>query len=133
MMLPSRIFFHDFFDNFEPWGKMDQILKCDIYEEEGSYIIEMDIPGFKKEDIHMELENGYLKISAEKKVEMTEDENKKYLRHERQSTTRCERKFYVGEVSEDEVKAQIKDNVLKISVPKEEPKKESKKVIMIED
>lgn len=133
MMLPSRIFFHDFFDNFEPWGKMDQILKCDIYEEEGSYIIEMDVPGFKKEDIHMELEDGYLKISAEKKVEITEDENKKYLRHERQSTTRCERKFYVGEVSEDEVKAQIKDNILKISVPKEEPKKESKKVIMIED
>ena len=112
---------------------MDQILKCDIYEEEGTYIIEMDIPGFKKEDIHMELEDGYLKISAEKKVEMTEDDDKKYLRHERQSTTRCERKFYVGEVSEEEVKAQIKENVLKISIPKEETKKESKKVIMIED
>ncbi len=132
-MLPSRIFFSDFFNDFEPWGKMDQILKCDIYEEEGTYIIEMDIPGFKKEDIHMELEDGYLKISAEKKVEMTEDDDKKYLRHERQSTTRCERKFYVGEVSEEEVKAQIKENVLKISIPKEETKKESKKVIMIED
>lgn len=132
-MLPSRIFFQDLFDNFEPWGKMDQILKCDIYEEDGIYIIEMDIPGFKKEDIHMELEEGYLKISAEKKVEMEEDDDKKYLRHERQSTTRCERKFYVGEVSEDKIKAQIKENILKISIPKEEPKKESKKVIIIED
>lgn len=132
-MLPSRIFFDSFFDDLEPWGKMDKMLKCDIYEEEGQYILEMDAPGFKKEDIHMELENGYLKISAEKTMDTKEKDEKKYLRQERQSTTRCERQFYVGEVSEDDIKAQFKNNILKISIPKEVEKQESKKVIMIED
>lgn len=132
-MLPSRIFFDSFFDNLEPWRKMDKMLKCDIYEENDKYILEMDVPGFEKEDIHMELENGYLKISAEKTLDTEEKDSKKYLHQERQSTTRCERQFYVGEVSEDEIKAQFKNNILKISVPKEVEKKESKKVIMIED
>ena len=93
----------------------------------------MDVPGFKKEDIHMELENGYLKISAERIIDTKDKDEKKYLRQERQSTTRCERQFYVGEVSEDEIKAQFKNDILKISIPKEMQKQESKKVIMIED
>ncbi len=132
-MLPSRIFFDNFFDDFEPPKKFDKMMKCDIYEKEGKYIIEMDVPGFKKEDINMELDEGYLKISIEKKSESNEKDDKKYLRRERHSYTKCERSFYVGNIPEDQIKAKFTDGILKISVPKEEVKKENKKVIMIED
>ncbi len=132
-MLPSRIFFDNFFDDFEPPKKLDKMMKCDIYEKEGKYILEMDVPGFKKEDINMELENGYLKVSAEKTLDSDEKENKKYVRRERHSFTKCERSFYVGDVSEDDIKAKFKNGILEISVPKEEKKKEDKKIIMIED
>ena len=132
-MLPSRIFFDNFFDDFEPPKKLDKMMKCDIYEKEGKYILEMDVPGFKKEDINMELENGYLKVSAEKTLDSDEKENKKYVRRERHSFTKCERSFYVGDVSEEDIKAKFKNGILEISVPKEEKKKEDKKVIMIED
>ncbi len=132
-MLPSRIFFDNFFDDFEPPKKLDKMMKCDIYEKEGKYILEMDVPGFKKEDINMELENGYLKVSAEKTLDSDEKENKKYVRRERHSFTKCERSFYVGDVSEEDIKAKFKNGILEISVPKEEKKKEDKKIIMIED
>ena len=132
-MLPSRIFFDNFFDDFEPPKKLDKMMKCDIYEKEGKYILEMHVPGFKKEDINMELENGYLKVSAEKTLDSDEKENKKYVRRERHSFTKCERSFYVGDVSEEDIKAKFKNGILEISVPKEEKKKEDKKIIMIED
>ena len=132
-MLPSRVFFDNFFDDFEPPKKLDKMMKCDIYEKEGKYILEMDVPGFKKEDINMELENGYLKVSAEKTLDSDEKENKKYVRRERHSFTKCERSFYVGDVSEEDIKAKFKNGILEISVPKEEKKKEDKKIIMIED
>ena len=132
-MLPSRIFFDNFFDDFEPPKKLDKMMKCDIYEKEGKYILEMDVPGFKKEDINMELENGYLKVSAEKTLDSDEKENKKYVRRERHSFTKCERSFYAGDVSEEDIKAKFKNGILEISVPKEEKKKEDKKIIMIED
>ena len=131
-MLPSRIFFDNFFDDFEPPKKLDKLMKCDIYEEGNNYIIEMDVPGFKKEDINMELEDGYLKISVEKKDDQ-EDNNKKYVRRERHSYTKCQREFYIGNVGEEEIKAKFNDGILKISVPKEEDKKETKKIINIED
>ena len=82
-MLPSRIFFDNFFDDFEPPKKLDKMMKCDIYEEDNNYVIEMDVPGFKKEDINMELDDGYLKISAEKKSDSEEKDGKKYVRRER--------------------------------------------------
>lgn len=132
-MLPSRVFFDNFFDDFDSSKKLDKMMKCDIYEEEGNYIIEMDIPGFKKEDIKMELEDGYLTISAEKNSDLEEKNNKKYVRRERHSYAKCERQFYVGNISEDDIKAKFNDGILKISVPKEKETKDTKKVIMIED
>lgn len=132
-MLPSRVFFDNFFDDFEPPKKFDKMMKCDIYEKDGKYVIEMDVPGFNKQDINMELEDGYLRVSAEKKSESNEKDDKKYVRRERHSYAKCERSFYVGNISEDEVKARFTDGILEISVPKEEKKKETKKTIMIED
>ena len=128
-MLPSRVFFDNFFDDFESPKKLDKMMKCDIYEEDNNYVIEMDVPGFKKEDINMELDDGYLKISAEKKSDSEEKDGKKYVRRERHCYSKCERQFYVGNIKDEDIKAKFKDGILKISVPKEE----TKKVIMIED
>lgn len=132
-MLPSRVFFDNFFDEIESPKKLDKMMKCDIYEEDNNYVIEMDVPGFKKEDINMELDDGYLKISAEKKSDSKEKDGKKYVRRERHCYSKCERQFYVGNIKDEDIKAKFKDGILKISVPKEEEKKETKKVIMIED
>ena len=66
-------------------------------------------------------------------MDSDEKENKKYVRRERHSFTKCERSFYVGDVSEEDIKAKFKNGILEISVPKEEKKKEDKKIIMIED
>lgn len=132
-MLPSRIFFDNFFDELDSPKKFDKLMKCDIYEKEGNYIIEMDIPGYEKEDITMELENGYLKIQASKKDDSVEDNEKKYVRRERHYVSKCERSFYVGDISEEQVKAKFKNGILEVTVPKEEEKKEVKKTIMIED
>ena len=82
-MLPSRLFFDDFLDDFEPPKKMEKMMKCDIYEEGNNYIIEMDTPGRRKEDINIEFEDGNLTISAEKKFDKETNKKEiveKYLR-----------------------------------------------------
>ena len=128
-MLPSRLFFDNFLDDLEP-KKMDKMMKCDIYEEDGKYIIEMDVPGMKKEDISIEFEDGNLTITASN--ETVEKENKKYLRKERVSSSKCTRSFYLGDISEDEIKAEFIDGILKISVPKENKEINQKKIISID-
>ena len=128
-MLPSRIFFDNFLDEMEP-KKMDKMMKCDIYEENGMYHILMDAPGFKKEDIKIEFDKGDLKISLIHKEH--EKDNRKYVRKERTSFTRCERSFYLGEIDEDKIKAEFKDGILKISVPKDDKPETSKKIINID-
>lgn len=131
-MLPSRIFFDSFFDDLEPSKKADKLMKCDIYEENGNYTIEMDVPGFKKEDIKLELANGYLTISVEKKNETVEEETKKYLRRERKVIEKCERKFYVGDIEDSEIKAEFKDGILFVIVPKEKEPLNTTKIINID-
>lgn len=130
-MLPSRIFFDNFLDDFEP-KKLDKMMKCDVYLEDDTYQIIVDIPGYKKEDITIEFDKGYLKIIAESKEEDKEESNKKYLCKERVSMSRCERSFYFGELNEEEIKAEFKDGILKISVPKESREEATKKVINID-
>lgn len=128
-MLPSRIFFDNFLDEIEP-KEFDKMMKCDIYEENDMYHIVVDIPGYKKEDISIEYDKGYLKIVATHKEE--EKSNKKYMRRERVSTSRCERSFYLGEeLNEDEIKAEFKDGILKVSVPKDDKEEPTKKIINI--
>ena len=128
-MLPSRIFFDNFLDDMEP-KKLDKMMKCDIYEENNMYHIVMDAPGFKKEDINIEFDKGNLKISLMHKE--SEKDKKKYVRRERTSITKCERTFYLGEIDENEIKAEFKDGILKISVPVEENNTSSKKIINID-
>ncbi len=97
-------------------------MKTDIREEDGLYLMTMDLPGFSKEDIKAELKDGYLTIRAEKNEEKEENDENGYVVRERHSGS-CSRSFYVGEhVTEENVKAAFKDGVLSLSFPKEEEK-----------
>ena len=127
-IIPRRFYLDDFFDDFVP-SKND--MKCDIYEKEGKHHIEIDVPGFKKEDIKIELHDGYLTVSAEKNEEK-EDKHAKYLKRERFSGM-CSRSYYVGEnVNEEDIKANFRNGILTIEFPKEPEKKiEKKKYIPI--
>ena len=121
-MLPSRKYYLDsIFDNFINESDKFSIMKCDVYEEKGEYHIEADIPGFKKEEISVECEYGYVIISAIKNGEEKEDSNKNYIKRER-FYGQVTRKFYVGDVDNDKVKvkAKFKDGILEIVVPKQE-------------
>ena len=124
-MLPSKFYldsiFDDFMDTKEP-------MKCDIYEKDGIVHIEADMPGMKKEDIKVELNDGYLTIGATKE-ENNEEKDKNFIKKER-FYGKLERKFYIGDVNEDEVNAEFTDGVLKIQVPKED-KERNKKTIDI--
>ena len=126
MMLPRKMFLDDMFDSFleSDTPKM----KCDIYEKDGNYNLELDMPGFTKDDIDIEFNKGTLTISAEKNGE-NEEKNKNFIRQERFYGS-MERKFYVGDIDESKVSAEFKDGVLKVVVPEENTTK-SDRVIEI--
>ena len=130
MDLMPRRFFDDMFDDFLT-TRREQNMKCDIYEKGGDYHIEMDIPGFTKDEISVTTKDGYLTITAEKKEEKNdEDEDKNYIRRER-SYGKYERSFYLADLDEDKIDASFKDGMLKINVPKKAEQKETKKLIEI--
>lgn len=128
-MLPSRRFYLDsIFDGFMDGVDNFDVIKCDVYEKEGNYYIEADIPGFKKEEISVECNDGYVTIVAEKNNEYS-DNDKQYIKRER-FYGKTVRKFYVGNVDNDKISAEFKDGILEIVVPKEE-KTDNKRVIEI--
>ena len=103
--------------------RRDNRMKCDIYEKDNKYYIEMEVPGFNKEDIDISLKEGYLTIKAEKKMSNEEkDENKKYLRKER-NYIKTERSFNLGNIDEENIDASFENGVLKIEIPKVEENK----------
>ena len=117
------------------YGKHAQnVMKTDVKETDDGYEVDIDLPGFKKDEIHLELNNGYLTISTEKSL-VKDDENKhgKMLRQERYSGM-MQRSFYVGEhLTEEDIKASYESGVLHVSIPKKDaPKVPEKKVIQIE-
>ena len=111
-----------------------KIMNTDVMEYEDRYELAMDLPGFAKEDMTVDLEEGYLTVKASH-IESKEDtDNGRFIRKERFSGT-CERQFYVGDLlTEEDIKAAFKDGVLKITLPKKEevPEIEEKKYIAIE-
>ena len=110
------------------------VMKTDVRENKDSYDVFVDLPGFKKEDVKLDLDNGYLTISASKGVDKDEKDQKgQYIRRER-TFGQCARSFYVGEgVTEADVKAKYENGILELSVPKKEPQKvDNKKYIAIE-
>lgn len=113
-----------------------KLMLTDIKESDKGYELEMDLPGFKKEEIKASIENGYLIISAEKGLEKDEKESegKKYICRERY-TGSCQRAFYVGDdIEKDDIKASFKHGILHLDIPKKQPKPqvEENKFIPIE-
>lgn len=129
-LLPGNFYLDDLFDDLAPMHRMPKmdIMKCDIYEKDGTVHIEMDAPGFDKKDITIDVEDGVLTIEANKTNEIV-DENKNYYRKERVSGS-FKRQFSVGNIDENEINAKFYNGVLEITFPKEE-KKETKKSIEI--
>ena len=117
------------------YGKHAQhMMKTDVKELEDSYEVDVDLPGFKKDEIHLELNNGYLTISTEKTLEKdNEDKKGKMLRQERYSGV-MQRSFFVGEhLTEEDIKASYDSGVLHVIIPKKDaPKAPEKKTILIE-
>lgn len=126
-IIPRKFYLDDLFDNFLE-GDANK-LKCDIYEKNNIYFIEVDIPGFTKEDIKLECNNGNLTIIAEKSSEKDDVEDKKYIRRER-VYGKYSRNFYLGEIDEANITAEFTNGILKVSIPKQE-EKETKKLIEI--
>ena len=112
-------------------SKENKVMKTDLKEKDGKYLLEIDIPGYDKEDIKIELKDGYLTVTAEKDDEK-EDKHAKYLKRERFSGM-CSRSYDVGEeVKEEDIKANFKNGILTIEFPKEPEKKvEEKRYIPI--
>ncbi len=108
-MLPSR-FLYDILDDTNMKG-----MDADVYLKDGVYHIEVDVPGFKKDEIKIECHKGTINIKAEKEEEEN-DETKKYIRHERKYKN-FERSFYFGDIDEDNIKAEFTNGTLHLSVP----------------
>ncbi len=136
MMLMPKIFDDDFFrdDFFDRKDRTFNLMKTDIREDDKSYLLEVDLPGYSKDDIKIDITDGYLTINAKVEKEKNDD-NKNYVRRER-FTGEVSRSFYVGEdIKEDEVKANFKNGILTLEVPKVslEDKKKDKKYIEISE
>ena len=127
-MLPRKMFLDDMFDNF--LENESSKMKCDIYEKDNAYNLEMDVPGFDKKDIKIEYNKGTLTINAEKKEEKEESQDKKYIRRER-FYGKLSRSFYLGDIEEEAIKAEFKDGTLRVIAPKKD-ENISKKVINID-
>ena len=148
MYMPS-IFGESLFDNMFPfdekfftekkdplYGKnVSRLMKTDVRETEKTYELDIDLPGFKKDEIQIELKDGYLTVSAEKGLDKDEEDKKgHYIRQERYSGA-MSRTFYVGDdVKQEDIKAKFENGILSLSVPKpvEQKKVETSKRIAIE-
>ena len=138
-MLPS-IFGENLFDDFfnDPFGMMASqgesplfgkhernLMKTDIHEtgDAKAYRFAVELPGFQKDEIHVDVKDGYLTVSAQKGLDKDEEDKKgRVLRQERYAGA-CSRSFYVGDVKAEDVKAKYESGVLTVLIPKKEPKK----------
>ena len=141
MMLPRKRNDFDLWDEMfgrDPFftGESNKIMKTDIKEKKNKYVVEMDLPGYEKENIKIEIEDGYLNIHATVNTSYDSDDDEgEFVRKERYFGE-CSRSFYVGDdVTEEDIKASFRNGTLKIEIPKKEAKKEipEKKYIAIDD
>ena len=140
-MLLTDIFGRDFFDDFFSAGAYRPnrigsipVMRADVQEKEDSYLLELELPGFRKEDLKAELKNGYLTICATRQNTQEQKEKGRYICQERYSG-HYQRSFYVGEdITEEDVHAAFTDGVLKLTIPKKEAQAKipESKTILIE-
>ena len=123
-------FFDDNFGMLPMWNGRNplygkhakNLMKTDVRETEDTYEVDIDLPGFKKDEISVDLEDGYLTIRAAKGLDKDEKDKKgKYIRQERYAGA-CSRSFYVGDVEAEDVTAKYEDGILKLSMPKQAKK-----------
>ena len=136
-MLPS-IFGENLFDDYfsDPFELMPQfksrnplygkhaknLMKTDVRETDNTYEIDMDLPGFKKDEINLELNDGYLSVTAAKGLDKDEEKDGHYIRRERYAGS-CSRSFYIGDAIESkDISAKFEDGILRICLPKQAPK-----------
>ena len=146
MLVPS-IFSDRFFDDWmvpsfrelenadrKLYGKhAARVMKTDVQEHEDHYVLDIDLPGFKKDELDLKLENGYLTVSAEKGLDKEEKDKKGKMLCQERYVGSMQRSFYVGDlVTQEDIKAKFEDGVLQITVPKKEAKLPERKTIMIE-
>ena len=135
MLVPRRNsfdLFDDFFKDDFFTRRQPALMKTDIKEKNDKYVIEMDLPGYEKENINLTLENGYLEISASVVKEDNSDDDEKFVRQER-FYGECSRSFYVGdELTEEDIHAEFKNGILKIELPKKDETKQLPKAKTIE-
>ena len=138
MMIPRRngfdlleeMFRDPFFSNYE-----SKVMKTDIEERNDKYLIDIDLPGYEKDNIKIEVEDGYLTVHADVESSSEEKEDGKFVRRERYVGS-CSRSFYIGDdIESEDIKAAFKNGILELEIPKKEEKKEipEKKYIQIGD
>lgn len=138
-MLMNSLFGENLFDDFfsDPFfddnslRKVDRklyghnaknLMKTDVKEAENGYEVEMDLPGFKKDEITVDLNNGVLTVRAAKGLDQDEEDSKRYIRRERYAGV-CERSFYVGDaLSEEDIRGKFQHGVLTLNIPKKDAK-----------
>jgi len=135
--------FDDWMDSFEEeffgrknplYGKhAKNMMKTDVRETDGTYEVDIDLPGFKKEDISVSFENGYLTVSTNKTLDRDDkDKDGKYIRQERYAGS-MSRSFFIGKnIPKEDIKAKYEDGVLRLSVPKKDIKVIENNTISIE-
>ena len=139
MLVPRRNDFDlwdDFFnDPFFSSRKEMKLMKTDIREKDDKYLLDIDLPGYSKEDIKISVENGYLTVSAKKEESKEESEKGSYIKKERYSGE-CQRSFYIGDdIEAEDVKASFKNGILTLDIPKKEDQEKlpEKKYVEIDD
>lgn len=122
-------FFGNGLDLFDKNVGREDLMKTDIYEKDGIYYLEMDLPGFSKENIVIDYDNGYITIGATH--EESKEDKGEYL-HREKFYGEYKRSFYIGEVVEEEIKAQYHDGILHVTLPKKTEEMTNKRQITID-
>ena len=126
--------FEDMFDDFFPTTVSAGIMRTDIHEKDGYYTLDVELPGYKKEDINMEIANGYLTFKAKHEVSNEEKDAKGNLVRSERSFGSCSRSFYVGSnIKACDIKARFENGILVVTLPSEKQKEiESKELVSID-
>mgnify|MGYP004465591483 FL=1 len=118
----------DLWDNVFTGFNTNRLMKTDVHEKDGKYIMDIDLPGYKKDDVKISLYNGNLTISAEKNESNDEKDAKGNLIRQERYSGSCSRSFYVGDsIRDNDIQASFKDGILTITVPTEAHKEETEK------
>ena len=121
---------HDFFPAFYGGKHSQKYMRTDIKEDENAYVMEVELPGMDKNDIHFDLKDGYLNISLNKGEKNDGGKKDNYIHRERSFS--CSRSYYVGDIRKEDIKAKYENGILNVTIPKETEKKAEESRILIE-